>query len=414
MVKRSERRVAVVALVGGALACVELRAFPLADGGVAGSVLPGDDRPGTTNVPDNGLNRMPPEAGVIDAGATRPDVVAMADVAIDRGPPDAGPGMTYDYVINRLIIDEGAEPFVAARGFYGFNLDGRYSPSRTAQQQAADCSHGDYFSTVDPDQNEGSCVDGAAGGGTSCRGGVDNQYATLAQTLMQFMPTFNLNTEINASINTGALLMLVRVSGVHGVLGPSLNDPSVVVRMYPVAHATFANCANIQTSGQAYAVNNRSLLTPGDLDSARVRFDGSIVNGRLIVTPNTTTSRIENFSVSAVVPSSEMLGVTLFDTRLRFNLRETEGTAGNLGGYFLQTEYLNVLTSIPALAQFRDAAGPLIQGFVDIATAGAGTTLSCDSPQGGIGIGLGFTARRATISPVTVNARPAGACGPSS
>ncbi len=59
--------------------------------------------------------------------------------------------------------------------------------------------------------------------------------------------------------------------------------------------------------------------------------------------------------------------------------------------------------------QFRDAAGPLIQGFVDIAT---GTpSASCDAPQGGIGVGLGFTTKVATIATTTVATAPSGVCG---
>ena len=58
---------------------------------------------------------------------------------------------------------------------------------------------------------------------------------------------------------------------------------------------------------------------------------------------------------------------------------------------------------------FRDAAGPLIQGFVDIAT---GTpTASCDSPLGGIGVGLGFATKIAQIAPATVATAPSGVCG---
>ena len=329
----------------------------------------------------------------------------------DTGTPatDVGnaPGVTYDYVINRLLLDEGAEPGVTTRAFYGFNLDGRQSPSRTASQQAADCSHGDYFSTVDPDQNMGTCTAGSAGGGMGCQGGVDNQLPNVAQTIMQFQASLNVQALLNEQIDTGKLLILVRLSNVNGALGPTLNDPSVNVSVYPFAYAAFANCANIQMGAQMYSVDNRSLTTPGDLNSARLQFTGRIVNGRLQVNPPAAGATAPNFSLPLPL-MGQMLQLDLFQTQLRVTPGATDGTNGNLGGYLRQTDLITALTTIPALMQFRDAAGPLIQGFVDIAT---GTPASCDSPQGGIGGGLGFATKIATILPTTVATAPSGVCG---
>lgn len=325
---------------------------------------------------------------------------------VDTGPQTGG--ATYDYVINRLLLDEGAEPGVTTRAFYGFNLDGRYSPSRTASQQAADCSHGDYFSSVDSDQNMGTCMAGAAGGGTGCQGGVDNQLPNVAQTIMQFQASLNVQALLNEQIDSGKLLILVRLSGVNGTLGPSLNDSSVHVSVYPFAYAAFGNCANIQMGNQMYQVDNRSLNTAGDLNSAKLQFDGQIVNGRLRVNPPAANASMPNFSLPLPL-MGQNLQLDLYQTQLRVTPGATDGTNGNLGGYLRQTDLITALTTIPALMQFRDAAGPLIQGFVDIAT---GTpTASCDAPQGGIGVGLGFATKIATILPTTVAAAPSGVCG---
>ena len=330
--------------------------------------------------------------------------------ATDGGTPavDAGEARTYDYVINRLLLDEGAEPGVTTRAFFGFNLDGRNSPSRTASQQAADCSHGDYFSTVDPDQNMGTCMAGTAGGGAMCQGGVDNQLPNVAQTIMQFQASLNVQALLNEQIDSGKLLILVRLSGVNGTLGPSLNDSSVHVSVYPFAYAAFGNCANIQMGNQMYSVDNRSLNTAGDLNSAKLQFDGQIVNGRLRVNPPAANAAAPNFSLPLPL-MGQNLQLDLYQTQLRVTPGATDGTNGNLGGYLRQTDLITALTTIPALMQFRDAAGPLIQGFVDIAT---GTpTASCDAPQGGIGVGLGFATKIATILPTTVAAAPSGVCG---
>jgi hypothetical protein len=340
-----------------------------------------------------------------DAGAPGTDGPGRTDTG---GPAvDAGPGATYDYVINRLLLDEGAEPGVTTRAFYGFNLDGRNSPSRTASQQAADCSHGDYFSTVDPDQNMGTCAAGSAAGGMGCQGGVDNQLPNVAQTIMQFQASLNVQNTLNEQVDRGAFLIVVRLEGVNGTLGPALNDPSVQVSVYPFAYAAFANCANIQMANQMYQIDNRSLTTPGDLTTARLKFQGSIANGRLRVNPPAANPTMPNFSLPLSLMGTT-LNLNLFQTQLRVTPGETDGLSGNLGGYLRQTDLIDALITIPALAAFRDAAGPLIQGFVDVST---GTPTSCEAPLGGIGVGLGFTTKRAQILPTTVATAPMGVCG---
>lgn len=327
------------------------------------------------------------------------------DAGTDSGPP-AGP-QTYDYVINRLILDEGAEP-PASRGFYGFNLDNRLSPSRAASQQALDCQHGDYFSTVDPDQNTGMCTAGSPGGGANCQGGVDNQLPNIAQTIMGVQTSLNVQATLNEQITSGRLLILVRVSNVNGTLGPTLNDDSVNISVYPFAYAAFANCTNIQQPNQMYQVDNRSLTTAGDLTTARLQFQGSIVNGRLRVAPPAANPTAPNFSLPLPI-MGQNLQLNLFQTQLRVTMGATAGTNGNLGGYLKQTDLITALTTIPALMQFREAAMGLIGGFVDIAT---GTpTPSCESPEGGIGVGLGFETKIATIAATTVATAPTGVCG---
>jgi hypothetical protein len=327
----------------------------------------------------------------------------------DAGPAavDGGTARSYDYVINHLLLDEGGEPGEVTRPFYGFNLDGRNSPSSTARQQANDCSHGDYFSVTDPDQNTGTCAAGSAAGGTACVGGVDNQLPNIAQTIMQFQASLNVQSTLNDQVDSGKFLIIVRVSDVNGTLGPTLNDPAVHVSVYPFAYATFANCANIQMPNQMYQIDNRSLTTAGDLRTARLQFEGSIVNGRLRVNPPAPNPTSPNFAIPLAIMGMN-LQLNLFSTQLRVTLGATDGTAGNLGGYLRQGDLIDALTTIPALMQFRDAAGPLIQGFVDIAT---GTPPSCDAPQGGIGVGLGFSTKIATVSPTTVSAAPSGVCG---
>ncbi len=331
-----------------------------------------------------------------------PDAGAPRDVG---SPPDPGV-RSYDYVVNRFVLDPGAEPPIN-RGYYGFNVDAHYSPPVFASQQPNDCRHGDYFSVVDPDQNMGTCTNGAPSGGASCRGGVDNQFPNFAQTLQQFQASVNVERDLNANLNAGRTLWIVRVSGVDGALGPTLNDPSVDVKVYEHVAPLFADCADVARPGQMYAIDDRSLLVAGDLDSARLQFDGVIVNGRLRVTPPATAAAPGVRIPLAIMGST--VDLPLRRTQLRLTLDETAGTLGNLGGYTPQTEFFEAFVALPALMQFRESLVPLIQGFVDVAT---GTTpLRCEHPDGAVGLGIGFSAVRAVVASMTVTSPPRGMCG---
>jgi hypothetical protein len=326
-----------------------------------------------------------------------PDDGGVPDVPdVSPGPVPPADPRTYDFVLYRFVVDRGAEP-PSNRGFYGFNLDGRFSPITVSAQAAGDCSHGDYFSTVDPDQNRNGCT-----GGPGCQGGVDNQYPNVAQTLEQFRLSTGVGSCLSRRTSLGRGLILLRVADVDGMLGPDLDDPAVTVSLYPDARPLFAECASLAQPRQPYAVDNQHLTTAGDPGSARLRFTGSIVRGRLRVAAPATSA----------LPFALGFGGTsqVRAPQLRMSLTETAGTSGNLGGYIRQTELVETLVATPALTQFRDALGPLIQGFVDVATPGDDGGLSCDSPEGGIGIGVGFEAVRATILATTSGPMP-GMCG---
>lgn len=356
-----------------------------------------------------GCSSDPAPGNTTDAGTTPPtDTGNNTDAG--QNIPDAGPGSTFDYVINRLLLDEGQDP-PGTRGFYGFNLDDRYSGSTASQQMPLDCNHGDYFSTIDTDQNMGTCTAGMPGGGSACHGGVDNQLPVIAQTLQQFQASLNVQALLDGQTSGGDLTILVRVSGVNGTPGPTLNDPSVHVSVYPNAWALFPNCADINMPGQMYQVDNRSLNTPGDLSTAKLQFDGRITNGRLIISPSAASATQPNFSIPLPI-QGVMLSLDLYKTQLRVTMNDADrGTNGNLGGYVRQTVLLDALTMVPALMPFRDAAAPLIEGFVDVATNYTNMGASCTNPEGGIGMGLGFTTVRAVIAPTSTATRPATACG---
>lgn len=234
------------------------------------------------------------------------------------------------------------------------------------------------------------------------------QFPHFVQTLEQFEASLDVRASLDRQIGEGRPVVLLRVSGVGADLGPLLNDPDVTVQVYQVAFPTFSNCANVGMDRQVYAVDDRS-LTPGDLDSARLRFGGSIVEGRLRVIPDPAGAAAPAFLLPMPFVRGTSLTLNLREPRLRLTLGNSGATAGNLGGYAQQGEVLTTTAATPALREFHVAIAPLFPGFVDVATGSP--TRSCEAPQGGVGVGLGFSAVRAVIAPATVSGAPAGTCG---
>jgi hypothetical protein len=310
-----------------------------------------------------------------------------------------------------MVVDESAEPSRTTRGFYGFNLDGRFSPNRRVSEQEVDCSHGDYFSALDADQNgaRSTCIVGETGGGVLCQGGVDNQLPVANEVFFQLLGNRVLsgNALLSQQINAGRYTLLVRVAGVNGALGATLNDPAVTIRVYPVAWPTFQSCEGIQQEGQTYAVDDRSLRETGNLDAPVLEFPGCIVGGRL-------RQRVVSAIASATPMTLPLLGsirVPVYDLQLRFDLREGEGQLGNLGATTSAPDVVQALRAVVTDDAYRTLVDQAVESFVDVAGPRPDAGVSCDGPWGLIGVGAGFTALRARIAPTTVFGRVPGACG---
>ncbi len=330
-----------------------------------------------------------------------------------------GPGDTYDYVLDRVIIDEPAEP-PTARGFYGFNLDGRSSPEVANLQQNADCSSGDYLSVVDPDQNEVTCGDSVPGGGRGCRGGVDNQlpsFIGLIQLGEAFghlgtgqtsQPRLNVSGFINQQIDAGRYAALIRVAGVHGTLGSSLNDPSVVIRVYPVARPAFQDCGSLERPGQEYAVDDTSLRERGNVQAPVLEYPGCILRGRL----RQRTSGLTRAATPMFLPLADGVRVPLRDLHLRIDLTEDGGVRGNLGGVVLTSDLeLALATFYRGPELVPPNWGSLANAFADLPGPFQDDLWSCWNGVGAMSVGLGFTALRANVQPTTVSGPIPGACG---
>lgn len=329
------------------------------------------------------------------------------------GLPDRSPPLprTFTYVISSITLDEARtgsslNPAVEKWGVTGFNLDGLTSTPADVSTRDTACFHADYFSALDPDQNLGVCIEGFERGGADCSGGVDNQLPELARILGGFHT--DLRASLNNDLHSGLVAILVRVSEVDGTPGPTLNDNSVRVHVYPIARPMFANCVLMGTPGQAFAVDDASLRTPGDIDSARLFYEGSIANGRLRVTRPTDPSRAPFLLRLPVM--GEALQLPLLATEIRFDLLPDRGTRGNLGGY-VRLESLAASFSAHLPAGIPSATvQSVFQSLVDVQDP-AGSPAGCVAPNGGVSVGFGFDAVRAILAPETVHRPQAGMCG---
>lgn len=327
-----------------------------------------------------------------------------------------GPAMTYDYVITGITVDQGLNaagmpngmaPDTArhTQGVAGFNLDGRFSgPMGPA---AEDCAHGDYFSTTDPDQNMGTCTAGMARGGAMCTGGVDNQLPAIAETVSGFGTDIRMT--LRDQVSQGKIAILIRVSDVNGTPGPTLNDSSVQVKVYPVGHPNFASCSNIGMAGQRYVVNTRSLMMGStSLDNSLVSFNGRIENGRLKLMPPAGAT-MPNFTFNLPIMNMN-IPLSLYQTQLRVTLGPDMGTAGALGGYVPLRDLSSMLATLLPAGIPPSTVQTVLMSLVDVQVP-MGNAMGCTAPNGGISLGLGFTVSRAVIDPMPVSAAPMGMCG---
>lgn len=352
----------------------------------------------------------PPDAAAdapLDA-ADAADVAKPLDTGEDPDVVDPPGGASLVYALTAVQFDADQQP-PGTRGMHGFNLDGRFSSSRRAEMMYDDCNHGDFFSTLDPEQNRGACTEGSAGGGASCGGGVDNQLPALLTTISAIGTGADVGASINNAIASGSIAIVLRIDDVDGAVGPTLDDPRVTVNLYPLSHPNFVDCDALGTPGLEYAVDNRSLSRPGDLDAPRVQLVGRITHGRLRVAPPR-----EATSMGLPFPllfNGLKVNLTVFQPRLSVDLTGDRGEAGNLGGFARFADVITAVTSIGTLPVDETTIRSLLQGFVDVSTPLGAAEPSCEFPEGGISLGFGLRAVRATLAPMAVDGPRGGACG---
>jgi hypothetical protein len=324
-------------------------------------------------------------------GNNTPDT-GGTDGGTDTG--GGGPGGTLTYVVDQLTIDENDSE---TETHTGFNLDNLFSTGTGAR----DCSHPDFVSALDPDQNmPGTCMRPAAG----CQGGVDNQLPTVAGLLMA--RGTDVRMLLSQQITQNSLAIIARISDVNDLM----NDPAVTVRLY-VGYPTFTtNCTTVAPDRE-YQISTSSLM-PGstNIDEAKFRLEGSIVNGRLRITSDMNTS----FDLPLPAGPGQSITLALRAPQLRINISETGGTQGNLGGYVNGGDLITTLCMNQQTMSFCSLVMTAVGGLVDIDSLNLGMGMCVDTAMrryGGIGMGLGIRTTIARVSTTPAAAQMPGTCG---
>jgi hypothetical protein len=338
-----------------------------------------------------------------------PDVVSPADVPSLCLPNANGPSRTYDYLINRYIVNLNQTPGQNAQPVFGFNLDNAQSPARNPPEGPPHCGSGDWTSRLDPDQNSSANGAPCSVGSAGCEGGVDNILPALDDALSQFFAGASVESSLNERTSSGRDLWVLRVADVNGALDDRLCDPSVTLRLYRV-YPLFTNCAMIGRPDAPYAIARNSLVDPTDPNSALFSFRAQIVNGRLRTIPSQTQDRSPSSQFALLGTFGFPGPLDVYSTQIRFSFAPNGALiAGNLGGYIQKQSIRSALRTF--LPDFAAALEPLLDGFVDIALPLGSAGARCD--LGGLSIGFGFLADRATLSGSILSAPAGGTCGSS-
>ncbi len=307
------------------------------------------------------------------------------------------PGMTYDYVVRTLTIDDSD---AVELGHTGFNVDGLFS----GPTDADGCNHEDFFSLHDRDQHRPSgCAMGTAG----CTAGVDNQLPTVINSVQAAAMGMDLRMVLADQIRNGGVSILIRVADVNDFV----NDPSVNVRIWQ-GFPEFADCSTAFSGSAQYSVSSASLRAGGtNIDTdASFNFPGSIVGGRLIVTTGTGTFRLP---LPEIMGARINLDLNQAQVRLSLSNDGMTGTNGDMGGYVSGNALVAAVIAI--VPDFGPAVEAILSGVVDVRLPGMTMCVDRSNPTmtqfGGISMGLGISTVRATIRPAAASARTMGMCG---
>ncbi len=303
------------------------------------------------------------------------------DAGVGRDGAAVAPGPVEYYLITRLTIDDSD---AVEMPHTGFDLDGLASGPTSAEG----CNHEDFFSDRDLDQNH---PPGCAIGTPGCRGGVDNQYPTMINSLQAAVMNMDLRMELQSSINAGRTLYVLAAYGIDS----RTSDTDVTLALL-VVRGVARNCSGPLAPGAEFVVESRSYVG-GDPARPAWTAQARIMAGRL----QTILPFDAPFPAPAVDPSRTLGSFREFAasrTRIALDF-DTNGTGIRQGNWGAVLDFTEVLDAW-GLPDYRSASIAVLSGVVDLRRP---CQLSCVDRTnavatfGDISAAMGFEGLRATI-----------------
>jgi len=332
-----------------------------------------------------------------------PNTCAPPVADVQRADAPQGSGMTLDFAIRTLTIDDSD---AAESAHTGFDLDHLCS----GPTDADGCNHEDFFSPFAefnyvPHRGLGCAVPGA-----NCVGCVDNQLPTATNSLQAALGNYDVRADVRRRIVGGSIALVLRIADVDSLD----NDTSVRVALYD-AFPLEEDCDRLTASGARYAVHTRSLRIGGsDIDrDATQTFDGRIESGILITEASRSVLRLPWTGDS----HGRAIDLALRESRLRMTLVEGGGRGddGMIGGWMDGAEALRSTSRFVLDCAALPWVEAIVSGIVDVRMPCQDVCIDRTDPQssrfGGISTAYVFTAMRATIAPNPRSQRPPGTCG---
>lgn len=259
---------------------------------------------------------MGTDAGVALDAATAADASVDGSVRPDGARPDGGSASGESRVFVLSVLDVGqADPTGDPNIVPGFDVDSHVT---TSFSDPVGCGFVD-FTSPPPDSIAG----------------VDNQ---LGPILAGLSGTVDLSTGVRDNIRTGALLVLVEVTGIDDFT----TDDSVRVNVYrgllrPGVTAPMLGTSGLLAAGQTFDVDSSSIRADGTAVTTTV---GQIAGGRLRAGP------------TAVVLDLNLMGMPfrldIGSAQIRFNVTPASGIDTGVLGGSLQVN--DVVTTVAAFA----------------------------------------------------------------
>lgn len=292
---------------------------------------------------------------------TEPDMRMGIVPSADTGPvepPDSGlpplpdpPGnRTLDYVLRIIRFGIEERPGITP----GFNVDGLVT---LTEDDPLGCRHIDATAPV----RYGSTP------------GVDNRFGPLLQQIREIGADFDPETAFLRNIQSGSILLLVRLSGVAD--GAAMqNDGSVSVAVFlgrvpggamPRLEPVDDRGTLVMTlvPGQTFLVDPAT-VEDRDLTRPRIRMDSAeIRDGQLRAGPVL-------FPLQMPVGDAAMVDLDVHETQLIGNVSESALSVGMLGGYVANADvvenWMRLQAEFPDVSVPSSTVSALLRGEADI------------------------------------------------